>query len=58
MLYMPADSGLNIFNPVICNYANGAPSKIFVANGQSGLDSLQTNFNTEFTITGAPVSNC
>jgi hypothetical protein len=36
-LYLAVDSLLNLFNPVLCNFANGAPSKVFVVNGSTGI---------------------
>ena len=47
-----------IFNLVLCNFDNGAASKVFIVSGQSGLDSLQKNPQLRYTITGAPVSDC
>ncbi|KAH0284918.1 hypothetical protein M436DRAFT_86559 [Aureobasidium namibiae CBS 147.97] len=47
-----------IYNLVLCNFDNGAASKVFLVSGQSGLDSLQKNPDIKYTITGAPVSSC
>jgi hypothetical protein len=56
--YFAADTYGNLYNIVMCNFANNAVSKLFVVNGQDGLDALTSNPNVRFTVTGAPVQDC
>ncbi|CAD0026780.1 unnamed protein product [Aureobasidium pullulans] len=56
--YFAADTYGNLYNIVMCNFANDAVSKLFVVNGQDGLDALTSNPNVKFTVTGAPVQDC
>jgi hypothetical protein len=56
--YFAADTYGNLYNIVMCNFANNAVSKLFVVNGQDGLDALTSNPNVKFTVTGAPVQDC
>lgn len=56
--YLAATLQKNIFNLVLCNFGNGAASKVFLVSGQSGLDSLRNDPQMKYTITGAPVSDC
>ncbi|CAD0095685.1 unnamed protein product [Aureobasidium vineae] len=56
--YFAVTTKKDVYSLVHCNFANGADSKIFVVNDQSGIDTLQNNANVKFTITGAPVKDC
>ncbi|CAD0018200.1 unnamed protein product [Aureobasidium pullulans] len=56
--YFAADTYGNLYNIVMCNFANDAVSKLFVVDGQDGLDALTSNPNVKFTVTGAPVQDC
>ncbi|KAI4850551.1 hypothetical protein E4T44_02677 [Aureobasidium sp. EXF-8845] len=57
-VYFAADTYGNLYSIVMCNFANSAVSKLFVVDGQDGLDALVNNENVKFTITGAPVQEC
>lgn len=57
-VYFAADTYGNLYNIVMCNFANSAVSKLFVVSGQSGLDALVDNENIKYTVTGAPVQEC
>ncbi|KAI4724435.1 hypothetical protein E4T49_07826 [Aureobasidium sp. EXF-10728] len=56
--YFAVTTKKDVYSLVLCNFANGADSKIFIVNDQSGLDTLQNNANVKYTITGAPVKDC
>lgn len=57
-IYFAVDSKSNVYDLVLCDFTNGADSKVFIVNDQSGIDALTTNVNTRYTVTGAPVSSC
>jgi hypothetical protein len=57
-VYFAADTYGNLYNIVMCNFANSAVSKLFVVDGQKGLDALVENENVKYTVTGAPVQEC
>lgn len=57
-VYFAVDSKSNVYSLVLCDFSNGADSKVFVVNGESGIESLTKNGNMRFTVTGAPVSAC
>jgi hypothetical protein len=57
-VYFAADTYGNLYSIVMCNFANSAVSKLFVVDGQDGLDALVNNENIKFTVTGAPVQEC
>jgi hypothetical protein len=57
-VYFAADTYGNLYNVVMCNFANSAVSKLFVVDGQEGLDALVKNDNVKYTVTGAPVQEC
>ncbi|CAD0108013.1 unnamed protein product [Aureobasidium uvarum] len=56
--YFAVTTKKDVYSLVLCNFANGADSKIFIVNDQSGIDTLQNNANVKFTVTGAPVKYC
>ncbi|KJY01342.1 hypothetical protein TI39_contig295g00018 [Zymoseptoria brevis] len=55
-LYAVSTAG-DAYVPVLCNFANGAASKLFIVNSQEGLDALSTKDLT-YIVTGATVSDC
>ncbi|KAH0187402.1 hypothetical protein KCU99_g8796, partial [Aureobasidium melanogenum] len=57
-VYFAVSTKQDVYSLVLCDFSNGADSKIFIINDQSGLDSLQNNTNIKYTITGAPVQAC
>lgn len=56
--YFAIDTKSNVYSLVLCDFSNGADSKVFIVNDQSGLDSLENNVNIKYTVTGAPVTSC
>ncbi|KAG9570375.1 hypothetical protein KCU71_g1370, partial [Aureobasidium melanogenum] len=57
-VYFAVSTKQDVYSLVLCDFSNGADSKIFIINDQSGLDSLQNNTNIKYTVTGAPVQAC
>lgn len=55
--FVAVDSQGNGFSLVLCNFSNGADSKIFIVADESGLDTLKTE-KLRYTVTGAPVTDC
>ncbi|KAH0262196.1 hypothetical protein KCU91_g13558, partial [Aureobasidium melanogenum] len=56
--YFAVSTKQDVYSLVLCDFSNGADSKIFIINDESGLDSLQNNTNIKYTVTGAPVQAC
>lgn len=57
-VYFAVDSKSNTYNLVLCDFSNGADSKVFIVNDESGIDALTGNVNMRYTVTGAPVTQC
>lgn len=56
--YFAVSTKQDVYSLVLCDFSNGADSKVFIINDESGLDSLQNNTNIKYTVTGAPVQAC
>lgn len=56
--YFAVTTKQDVYSLVLCNFNNGADSKVFIVNDQSGLDALKNNGNIVYTVTGAPVQDC
>ncbi|KAI5195238.1 hypothetical protein AUEXF2481DRAFT_34077 [Aureobasidium subglaciale EXF-2481] len=57
-VYFGFDTTGNSYNIVMCNFVNDAVSKLFVVNGEEGLNALTSNANIKYTVTGGPVQDC
>lgn len=42
---------------VLCDFGNGAASRLFVVSGEDGVQKLMSE-NAKYTVTGAPVTGC
>ncbi|KAI5194251.1 hypothetical protein E4T38_09637 [Aureobasidium subglaciale] len=58
LAYFAVTTKQQVYSLVLCSFSNGADSKVFVVNDQSGLDALTGNGNIVYTVTGAPVQVC
>ncbi|KAF5010812.1 hypothetical protein FDECE_3055 [Fusarium decemcellulare] len=57
-VYLAVDPNDGVFYPVVCDYADGSGSKVFLAlDPDEGAEALQ-NPDLEYTITGGKVSKC
>ncbi|KAI5241446.1 hypothetical protein E4T43_05463 [Aureobasidium subglaciale] len=57
-IYFGFDTTGKSYSIVMCNFINDAVSKLFVVNGEEGLNALTSNANIKYTVTGGPVQDC
>ena len=53
----PINTNGDTFGLVLCDFSNGADSKLFIVRDTTGVENLSLE-KLRYTVTGAPVSQC
>jgi len=56
--YFAVTTKQDVYSLVLCSFNDGADSKLFIVNDQSGSDALEDDGNIVYTVIGALVQDC